>query len=561
MNRENAERIITEYLKPVFGFALKRCRDDRDAEDLTGEIVLRAYRALLLRDDIENPSGFIWTIAHNVLANYYRDRSKCAVGVSIDEVAETLADPSDPFDYGENADTIRRLRGEIAYLSKTRREIVIAYWFRNKPQAEIAADLGIPLGTVKWHLFEAKKELKRGMNKMRESGELKFNPVKFGKIWVSGSPGTYPPQEVLRSALTQNICYDVRREAKTVEEIADDLGVSPVFIEGETDYLEENGFLKKQGRKLIANFIITDETAEFVSFEHETYKKAAAVFAPALFNRLTDSRILDDPDIICHQSDEPIDLDTEARADRNFVLWSMIPFITALSGEDSDLKPVRSADDRDGNIIFEEVAVIRPGGGNNIVSSSVRPSDAVLPDGYAARNWNGPMWNAYEGTAIWRFDSEWTERTPVEARDLPYIGSKVVRLYLRSGELSHDEYAWLAENGYIRVAGDPDGEFRVNWQPVVLPYEEIKKKLIAVGDAVRDEHRDELRALKDRFVEASLRAVPPHLKKTQEYLHQYVFTSDGQFVFYCIKNLVDSGKLKLPSDNQRKVLSTVFFPI
>ena len=24
MNRENAERIITEYLKPVFGFALKR---------------------------------------------------------------------------------------------------------------------------------------------------------------------------------------------------------------------------------------------------------------------------------------------------------------------------------------------------------------------------------------------------------------------------------------------------------------------------------------------------------------------------------------------------------
>ncbi len=562
MNRQDAEKIITEFLRPIFGFALKRCRDDRDAEDLTGEIVLRAYRALLLRDDIENPSGFVWTVAHNVLVNYYRDRNKSAIGVSIDEIAETLADPSDPFDDGEDAETIRRLQGEIAYLSKTRREIVIAYWFRNKPQAEIAENLGIPLGTVKWHLFEAKKELKRGMNKMRESGELKFNPVEFGKIWVSGSPGTHTPQEILRSTLTQNICYDVRRKAKTVEEIADDLGVSPVFIEGEAEYLEEYGFLKKQGRKFIANFIITDETAEYLSIEHETYKKAAAVFAPALFDKLTDSGILDDPDIVCHQSDDsddPIDLKTEARADGNFILWSLIPFVTALSGEDSDLKPVFTPDDRDEEIKFEEVAVIRPDGGNNIVSTSVRPSDFVLPNEYAAKNWSGPMWNTYESTAMWRFESEWAERLSVEARDIPQNGSKVVRLYLRDGELSYDEYAWLAEKGFIRVEGDPGGEFRVSWQPVILPNEEIKKKLIGVGNAIREEHRDELRALKDRFVEASLSAVPPHLKKTQEYLHQYLFTSDGQFVFYCLKNLVGSGKLKLPTENQRKILSTVIF--
>ena len=515
----------------------------------------------MLRDDIENPSGFVWTVAHNVLVNYYRDRNKSAIGVSIDEIAETLADPSDPFDDGEDAETIRRLQGEIAYLSKTRREIVIAYWFRNKPQAEIAENLGIPLGTVKWHLFEAKKELKRGMNKMRESGELKFNPVEFGKVWISGSPGTHSAQEIFRSALTQNICYDVRREAETVEEIADDLGVSPVFIEGETDYLEEYGFLKKQKGKYIANFIITDETAEFVSFEHETYKKAAAVFAPALFDELTNSGILDDPAIICHQSDEPIDSKTEARADGNFILWSLIPFVTALSGEDCDLKPVRAKGGRDGNIKFEEVAVIRPDGGNNIVSSSVRPSDFVLPDGYAAKNWSGPMWVSRENASIWRFDSEWTSREPAEAKDFSDNGSKVVRLYLRNGELSRDEYAWLAENGYIRVEGGPDGEFRASWQPVILRNSEIRQKLIVVGNAIRDEHRDELRTLKDRFVEESLRAVPPHLKKTQEYLHQYLFTSDGQFVFYCLKNLVDNGKLKLPTENQRKILSTVIFSI
>ena len=40
MKRQDAEKIITEYLKPIFGFALKRCKSMQDAEDLSQEIVL-----------------------------------------------------------------------------------------------------------------------------------------------------------------------------------------------------------------------------------------------------------------------------------------------------------------------------------------------------------------------------------------------------------------------------------------------------------------------------------------------------------------------------------------
>ena len=49
MRRQDAENIITEYLKPIFGFALKRCKSTQDAEDLSQEIVLRAFRALLAK--------------------------------------------------------------------------------------------------------------------------------------------------------------------------------------------------------------------------------------------------------------------------------------------------------------------------------------------------------------------------------------------------------------------------------------------------------------------------------------------------------------------------------
>ena len=76
VNRRDVEKIVTEYIKPIFGFALKRCKSIHDAEDLSQEIVAKAFRALLDRDDIEDMSKFIWTVAHNALSNYYRDSAK-----------------------------------------------------------------------------------------------------------------------------------------------------------------------------------------------------------------------------------------------------------------------------------------------------------------------------------------------------------------------------------------------------------------------------------------------------------------------------------------------------
>ena len=66
MNKQDAERITTEYLKPVYGFALKRCRSLQDAEDLSQDIVLRIFTALLKREDIVDVQKYVWTIALNI---------------------------------------------------------------------------------------------------------------------------------------------------------------------------------------------------------------------------------------------------------------------------------------------------------------------------------------------------------------------------------------------------------------------------------------------------------------------------------------------------------------
>ena len=552
MNRQDVEKTIAEYLKPIFGFALKRCKSSQDAEDLSQEIAVKAFRALLVKDDVADMGKFIWTVAHHSLCNYYRDTAKGMDGVPMDEVAELVADSRSENDSDVNhAEAFGRFQSEIAYLSKLQRRIVIAYYFENRGQSDIAKELGIPLGTVKWHLFEARKELKRGMETMRKASELKFNPVKFQLCGIVGSAGERPLDDFFRSALSQNICYCVRNTAKTVNEIADDLGVSPVYVEGEVDFLAEYGLLQKQKDKYIVNFIIAEPTSELFVMKDDMYKRAASLFANDLYDELTSSGILDSPDILCNQTDGAVNLAEASQIDRNFVLWSLIPYVAACSGDKL----------MDRRISFNEVATIRPDGGHNIVNVSVMPKELILPEDVVNMNgWCGPMWESTDGHILWRIDSEWSKRGDhygymAFANDAGHILS----LYERNleGDLSKDEYVWLAERGCVKTNGDYNGLFKAAWQFVILSNKMIQDKLLAIGERLKEKVDSEFRALKAPYIEALLKTVPAHLRKAQEYEAQFIFHSDGMFLLHCLKALLKNGRLKEPTEEQRRALSTL----
>ena len=554
MNRQTAENIISEYLGPIFGFTLKRCRNIQDAEDLSQEIVLKAFRTLLLRDDILDPGKFIWTIAHNMLSNYYRDTAKSVIGVPLEDVADMLSDPDASPDREDPDETIYRLQKEIAYLSALQRKIVIAYYFENRKQTEIAERFSIPVGTVKWHLFEAKKELKRGMDTMRKTSELKFNPVKFHSYGINGSIGTKSPEDFFRSALSQNICYCVRNSAKTINEIADDLGVSPVYVETEVEFLEEYGFLQAQKDKYIVNFIISEPTAELLILQNNMYRRAGELFANDLYEELTSSGILEDPDIWCSQTDAPISLTKSPKADRNFILWSLIPYIAARSGENL----------MDENISFEEVATYRPDGAHNIFHASVVPEDMVLPEDYVhMNNWCGPMWNSTGDRIFWQIDSEWSDRGEYHGFQHSEDAKRILGLYEREFDdrLSKDEYAWLAERGYVKTNGDYDGHFKSAWQIVVLASDVIRDKLLAIGECLKIKYQADFEALKAPYAEAVLQSVPAHLRKVQAYELQFTFHADGWFLLHCINALLRNGKLQMPTEGQRKALTTMIVPV
>lgn len=554
MTREQAEKITIEHLKPIYGFALKRCANLQDAEDLTQEIVLKVFRAILCREDIEVPDKFIWTAAHNTLANYYRGKVKTAVGLPIDDFLELLPSDDDTANGIIEQETIDRLHVEIAYLSKLQRRIVIAYYFENKKQEAIASELDIPLGTVKWHLFEAKKDLKKGMYTMRQTGELKFNPIQFELCGTNGSPGEKGANcNFFRSTLSQNIVYSVWKEAKTIGEIADNLGVSPVYVESEAEYLAEYGFLTEKGGKYLCNILLDEASNELITLKDKTYRQAAKLFANELYDELTNSEILKDPHIVCGQTNLPITFTKDIRADDNFILWSLIPYIAALSGESL----------MDKSISFDEAATLRPDGGHNICHASVAAPNVKRPMYFESMlHFCGPCWNGNKDYILWQIDSEWSTG---RVRD-GYI-EKANRILSILSKLDNDsneeDFVFLEEAGIIKTGMDIDGNkgwFKFVPQVVWLENCEIKNRLIAIGDRIKERHWAELKDMKESFTNSVLSETPKHLHKMQEFELQYIFFSDGWFILHCMKELVNNGKLKLPTKEQKKSLTTIIVP-
>ena len=52
------------------------------------------------------------------------------------------------------------LRKEIGFLTCSRREIVYSFYYEGKSIVQISKELGLPAGTVKWHLNKARNDLK-----------------------------------------------------------------------------------------------------------------------------------------------------------------------------------------------------------------------------------------------------------------------------------------------------------------------------------------------------------------------------------------------------------------
>jgi RNA polymerase sigma-70 factor (ECF subfamily) len=165
-----AFRILVErYQGEVYSLTLRLVNRAEDAEDLTQETFLRAFRALKRYDPTRPFGAWLHTIASRLCIDHHR-RQRGARLVSLTQPEEgtageertiDLADPdAGPEEHAEQGELARRLEALVQSLPPDSRAAILLRHQQDLPYEEIARVLGVPLGTVKARIHRARIMLK-----------------------------------------------------------------------------------------------------------------------------------------------------------------------------------------------------------------------------------------------------------------------------------------------------------------------------------------------------------------------------------------------------------------
>jgi len=171
LDREFSELYRT-HLRDVYSYAYYRVGNHHDAEDLTEQTFLQAYRhfARAQQESDGRPlRPWLIRIAHNLAANYYRDRARKPQS-SIED-AEVISAPHTTETLVEGRDELERILAGVQQLPDDRREALIMRFALGMDNREIARALGRTDGATKVLLHRAIRQLEGIVAEPGESSE------------------------------------------------------------------------------------------------------------------------------------------------------------------------------------------------------------------------------------------------------------------------------------------------------------------------------------------------------------------------------------------------------
>ena len=530
MKKQDADKLISSYIKKLFGFAMSRLSKIDEAEELAAEITLQVYESLLKQDNIENPDGYIFRIAKNVYARYIDDKKQITAVDGLEYVPDSRDFTQELID----SEIYGILRREITFLSKQQREIIVLHYFHDKRVKEIVMLLSLNENTVKWHLACSRKELKMGMEKTRTTGTLGTEPIRFCNMGHNGCLGNKgDTSDFLAKVITQNIAYAAYHQPRTINEIAEELGINPIFVEDEVAVLEEYGFMDKlKNGKYRTNIRIYEPNETRHRIYRKIEPKYTKLFAEKFFAPILET-ITEIPEWF-HIPDNDI----------NLMKWCLVCFMS------HKLIAANGCD-------YSKYYIKRPDGGDYIAfatldakpdrDTSEADSDIYWSCGDMGRNnfSNGIWWKS------WQFDCYWTGRTGGWRDNLNEDYDKIyfrLNNQLPETTANAESYARLLEKGYLIKNGDG---YKCN----LILCDNERKWLEYIPDAT-----EEVRILSCEYAaeveKAELIGQPEHMHELIKSLSK---TAAGMLHTRVMKALLDMGVLKLPTKEQAKGLCTIMF--
>jgi RNA polymerase sigma-70 factor, ECF subfamily len=158
------EQLYRDHLRDVYSYSYYRVGNHHDAEDLTEQAFLQAYRHFerARRESNGRPlRPWLIRIAHNLASNYHRDRARRPTA-ALDAV-EPPSHPHGTERVVEGREVLREIMEHLEELPEDRREALIMRFALGMSNREIARALGRTDGATKVLIHRAIKQLEELM--------------------------------------------------------------------------------------------------------------------------------------------------------------------------------------------------------------------------------------------------------------------------------------------------------------------------------------------------------------------------------------------------------------
>lgn len=154
--------LATHFSTRIYRWAFARLRDPEEAHDVMQETFARFLEKIDSFEGRCKLSTWLYRVAHNLMSDRSRERAserRALAAIGPEEAEEEEA--------GAALDLLQPLPSE-------ERSAAILYYVEGLPLSEISEVLGLPVSTLKWRLFEARRRLRDGLQRRKgdESHEL-----------------------------------------------------------------------------------------------------------------------------------------------------------------------------------------------------------------------------------------------------------------------------------------------------------------------------------------------------------------------------------------------------
>lgn len=175
--------LYERYVRKIYNYIYYRTGNINEAEDLTAKVFHRAFRHIESYNQRGVPfSAWLYRIAHNLVANWYRDKSR-KKEVALDDHYPSLFHFDFPESSLEKTEESEKLIKAIRKLPPERQQLIILKFVEGLSNSEIGLIMRKSEGAIKSLYHRTLESLRKEIEKIDQPKKIKEKTLKKDKSY------------------------------------------------------------------------------------------------------------------------------------------------------------------------------------------------------------------------------------------------------------------------------------------------------------------------------------------------------------------------------------------